>query len=1736
MTNKEEQKPETIAELEERYSQFEEGIEKLKRELKSAEEQMESLIRNQSKSKRKRRDLQKEKEKIEDSLAISKRIQRKVEEKRKRIEKSIAAEDSPERRRKLIRKRWELEDKLRNLEKKVWEEESQMSEIKDEKSYLEKELFRMENKKQRAVKSASHLEKTLRKKETAAERVKEKIEELKSKKKEEKEKNKLKIPYQEAADYFENGEYLKVQFLTEFLIRNAEPKNQEKLIEKAQKLKEKAKKEEKKEYEKKNLFYREEELKSGRLGKVTGKGFRIPSLDMDRFPDPEEFGYNEDPGKISVTALRKLIKKMEKDSERLTHDLKEMESELEKLTERKEKLLALKKVMKKKLDSLDEIKSTRPTLIMGDWLSKKYDFYKKIKDSTDEELKKISSLKERREKINETLKKIEIELKEAEEELIQEKKREKLFNRYEEAQKLYEQSNFLESIFILLELIQKLEEEDSFSGLLSECFSLKEKVQDEELAGYGQLVISENRKIVRIPEIDIQDLPEINDSSSKKLKGKEDLAEVKEVLSEWNESLKNLTRKEKKLKEKLESVGEKKERLNGLKKLLEEKLSVIRDLEEKDKNKKQRKWIKEKKRWLSFNLKKIEEEENKLAEARNRKKKAGQLLKKIKEKIEKGEDRIEEIKKEKEKKRNQLKKKISQIENQIEEGKPEELKNKLEELKREESLEVPEKKIKKLEEKLEKKREEKRLDSELNKKIKKLLSRYEEVEDRFQKEEYLKALFLIDSLIDDLKNSDKEVSEKVSKKGNLLKKSSRLRKNIVDKEEKDYRGEGSLFSFVKKFFGNKKIVRIPEIDIQDLPDLDNSELKKLSGNEDLAKIKETVSEWKELLEKLIQKEKKLKEKLKSAEEKKERLNGLKKLLEEKLSVIRDLEEKDKNKKQRKWIKEKKRWLSSNLKKMRKEEKKWTKIKKKGEEIGKKIEEVESLIDQGEEILSRARKERQKKESEIKAVKSEIPEIEEIIEKGGLKRARQLVSGLEDRLKAVGVNRKEVDELAKLKKTLKEEKRRKKKKKEEKKAERIFLEAKKLFEEEQFESAEKKLESLLQKEDDSSLGDDFFRRVREMREKINLRLKKGDGSSKPKTESVTGLSVDLEKKLADAGLDLNHLSDMDREELTKKEEIDEEDVEMIITSLDSKNKKEKKQEDRDPGRIETSGPEDRQKEFDDNDNLPPFVRDKIKKLKRIQWKRLFADKHWFMGIDLSDYSIEMLILNENKSVFTYGRTRLGKGIIKDGEIVDQKKLSERLEEVLENAYPFPVRISDNDKDKAIVLKREKYKAVVSLPESRTFVHLFTFNDKKNFNEKVKKKIKMIIPHDPDELYWDTREVPTVGEEVKIICVAAQKEIVDSYTFFFKSTKLDLAAFEIEGFSVGRSLLPIKKIKREDGTEKLVMADGKDRMVLDMGAKTSTLNMYDKRGSLVVSVPLPYGGNYFTREIAKNLGETTVDAERIKRENGFKKEGDIYEIMEKHGHKIVDEIEEARDYYQREFSSQVEEVLLTGGTALLPGITDFFEGQFEDLNFKTGSPLKKIDAPDFLEEKESVLYSNVVGLALRGLRKDPIDVGVNLLPEEVKKQERKDEIEDDKPLFIISVFILFSGLFLLGAALFNFRNMAGQVQFQELPERDLIDIDRVPGLTDTLRDEFSRAHTLMNEEELEEEEYFEELYLQLEEEFADYDGLYQQGEIDSYAFEQKLVDLTNRMRELLIEAEEGQLSEEGDEGEEDENDED
>lgn len=328
-----------------------------------------------------------------------------------------------------------------------------------------------------------------------------------------------------------------------------------------------------------------------------------------------------------------------------------------------------------------------------------------------------------------------------------------------------------------------------------------------------------------------------------------------------------------------------------------------------------------------------------------------------------------------------------------------------------------------------------------------------------------------------------------------------------------------------------------------------------------------------------------------------------------------------------------------------------------------------------------------------------------------------------------------------------------------------------------------------------------------------------------------------------------------------------------------------------------------------------------------------------GLDISDYSIEALQIKRGR-IFRSARIILEQGIIEDGNILDKEKLIKKVKEVISKA------------------KIKTKRVVLSLPESRVFIHNFSGISE----EKIEQEAVKTIPFNPEEVYFDILDD---------LYVCGQKNIIDSYKEVLEGAGLLPVIFDIEPLSLGRAL------------------KAKDCLIIDIGARTTNFSIFDSEGRMKVSASIDRAGNYFTQAISEKLKIPLEKAEQIKKQYGLdsaKKSGRVMLILQKELQPIVKEAQKIIDFYNQE----IKQVLLVGGSALIPKLRDYFSSNL-DLEVKIGKPALF---------SQSILFNTVIGSALRSIKK-----GVNLLPREDKKTIKRKKIYNGSGFLFVFLGLLF-----------------------------------------------------------------------------------------------------------------------------------
>lgn len=216
---------------------------------------------------------------------------------------------------------------------------------------------------------------------------------------------------------------------------------------------------------------------------------------------------------------------------------------------------------------------------------------------------------------------------------------------------------------------------------------------------------------------------------------------------------------------------------------------------------------------------------------------------------------------------------------------------------------------------------------------------------------------------------------------------------------------------------------------------------------------------------------------------------------------------------------------------------------------------------------------------------------------------------------------------------------------------------------------------------------------------------------------------------------------------------------------------------------------------------------------------------------------------------------------------------------------------------------------------------------------------------------SKERKTRNGDIKVLIAAAPKKLVMRYISIFKAAGLELLSLETENFALERALV--------GGSKTPVM-------IVDIGSITTDISVVEE-GIPLLSRSVDSGGSSITAAIIQSLGVYQKRAEQFKRDIGFAGgSGNLPKLVESSITPIINEIKYCFDLYDSSASqAKIEKIILTGGSAFLPNITNYLSNLL-GINVLIGDPWQRVIYPVELKSMLANLaprFSVAVGLAMR-----------------------------------------------------------------------------------------------------------------------------------------------------------------------------
>lgn len=273
------------------------------------------------------------------------------------------------------------------------------------------------------------------------------------------------------------------------------------------------------------------------------------------------------------------------------------------------------------------------------------------------------------------------------------------------------------------------------------------------------------------------------------------------------------------------------------------------------------------------------------------------------------------------------------------------------------------------------------------------------------------------------------------------------------------------------------------------------------------------------------------------------------------------------------------------------------------------------------------------------------------------------------------------------------------------------------------------------------------------------------------------------------------------------------------------------------------------------------------------------------------------------------------------------------------------------------------AVVGMPEANVFTRVITYPkmSSKELNSSIIFEAEQYIPLPLDEVNYSFQIIDDEAVEegkMSVLLVAAKKTILQKYVDILKKAGLQPKGIEPETLALQRSLY---------NNPTAIGAS----IIVNMGAQSSQI-IISYKGFVRFTRSVNVGGETMSKLISQELSLDAAQAEEYKKTYGMdagQGDGKIFNVIKPVFDNILGEINRSKTYYTSHSPSvTISKVILSGGTALMPGLL-FYIASNLDCEVELANPWKNILLSSKLQKDKDVLieqgpvYVTSVGLALK-----------------------------------------------------------------------------------------------------------------------------------------------------------------------------
>ena len=351
---------------------------------------------------------------------------------------------------------------------------------------------------------------------------------------------------------------------------------------------------------------------------------------------------------------------------------------------------------------------------------------------------------------------------------------------------------------------------------------------------------------------------------------------------------------------------------------------------------------------------------------------------------------------------------------------------------------------------------------------------------------------------------------------------------------------------------------------------------------------------------------------------------------------------------------------------------------------------------------------------------------------------------------------------------------------------------------------------------------------------------------------------------------------------------------------------------------------------------------------------FRKSKAIVGLDIGSFALKLVELRPVRKgketryeLVAIGYEPVPYQSIVEGSIMDSTAVAEAIQHIFYDSKAKTTNLAFGVSGSSVIVKRIEVQRLA--PEE--------------MHEHILWEARPHIPFTPDEVNIDYEIIESSDihpDKVGVILAAVRKEKLNDYLNVITIANKNPEIVDLDSFAILNCVLENYEMYRD-----------KAIAIINIGA-TITNVIISKMGYPVFVRDIAFGGNQFTDLLQKELNLKYEKAESVKK--GRAVEGispvAVKPIITIILNDLKNEIKKTFEFYRSNATEgRIDNILLSGGSANLEAITDFFSQEF-DIPIEIVNPFNNIDINykkfdmNFIKDMAPV-YNVAVGLALRAL---------------------------------------------------------------------------------------------------------------------------------------------------------------------------